>query len=640
MEKRDLRNILSEDLWKSPVLIKGFVDYTMKNEHETGEDKKNQGLPKSEDRTFYQTDEAYSIYDVNLVQDVYSVDNALADSRLDCWPYENIRNINKFLDNVDQITEDIVPTNTLEQYIGQMKVLRAWHYFELVRAYGGVPLILHEQSLDDELSVPRSKTSECIAAIVQDLNDAIALESFPMKWTGSDEGRISKAVAYALKGRILLTYASPQFSSTIGTGTKSADQRWTEAYNACKEAKEKLTEAGYGLFRSNPANAADAIQNYYDMFIGNEMNEEMVWVRKYYPQTFKNPFDKGIRPGCSGGPTTQGGLPNLELVNDFARADGTPYTDIVVPNVSNGNNVPIEESRVAFWKDREPRFYACIAYNGCEWHLIRSQQNQEGIPEFEVENGKMKHQWIFEEAQFPYEGSEDQYGGGSGFRFRKMVDISLDFNNIVSSGNNDNICGTDWPLIRYAEVLLNFAETAAKTGHESEAIQVLRDIRKRAGIPAGDGNYGLQSSQLSGNPLLAAILHERKIEFLIEGLRVHDLRRWRLYTDDLVPGATTVREGKKLNGLYRHMIKAEILVPNPREVDHNILANLDINDEDAYFSLFKHTIRARDVTPIAFTERLYFLRIPYIDHIQINPVIEQTQGWTDTRGPGTFDPYE
>jgi hypothetical protein len=626
MDKRDLRNVSAEDVWGDPTFVKGFIDYTMNS------------MPGEEHHTFYQTDEAYSQYNVAMVQDLYSVDNA--GPEIDNWQYSNIRNINKFLDNMDKIPRDKVTDAILEQYVGQMKVLRAWHYFQMVRAYGGVPLILHEQKLDEELSVPRSKTSECMAAIVQDLNDAIALESFPMKWTGNDAGRISKAVAYALKGRILLTYASPQFSSTIGAGTKSAEQRWTEAYNACKDAKDKLAEAGYGLFRPNPASPAEAIQNYYDMFIGNEMNEEMVWVRRYAPQTLKNSFDRNIRPGCSGGPTSEGGLPNLEMVNDFARADGTPYTDLVVPNISNGNNVVIEESKVAFWKSREPRFYAYIAYNGCEWPLIRSQQ--QSVPSYEIANNKMKHQWIFELAQFPYEGSEDQYGGGSGFRFRKMVDVSMDFNNVVSQGNNDNICGTDWPLIRYAEVLLNFAETAVKTGHESEAVQILRDIRKRAGIPAGDGNYGLHSSQLSGNSLIAAILNERRIEFLIEGMRIFDLRRWRLYTDDLVPGATTIREGKKLNGMFRHILKAELIDMDPRNPDHEVLANLNINDEDTYFSLFKHTIRARDIpnAPISFTERLYFLRIPYVAHIQTNPVIEQTKGWTDVRGPGTFDPYE
>jgi hypothetical protein len=364
------------------------------------------------------------------------------------------------------------------------------------------------------------------------------------------------------------------------------------------------------------------------MFVNNEMNEEIVWAHRYESLLEANEWDASVRPECSAGNGQRPG-PTLETVNAFGKADGTPYTELVIPEGSNLS----PESTVAFWKNREPRFYAFIAYNGCVWPMNRRQQQLAGD---DVVDGKMQHQWIFEQADYPYENSFSDYGGGTGFRFRKMLATDADF----TTGSYEKIAGTDWPLIRYAEVLLNFAETAAKTGNNEEAVQVLRDIRKRAGILPGDGNYGLQASQLSGNPLIAAILNERRIELYIENFRLFDLRRWRLYTDDLVPGATTIREGKKLNGLCRHTLKAEILNMPPKNPDHTVLAELDINDEATYFSVFKHTIRAHDSSPIAFAERLYFLRIPYTDHIQVNPVIEQTQGWEDARGAGTFDPYE
>jgi hypothetical protein len=625
MDKRDLTNISADDVWVTPSYVSGYVNYVMEKD-----------LPKEEHNSFHNTDESYSLYDLNIVNDLFNTDDD--NDKFDKWNYEGIRRVNKFLDNIDKIPTDRIPRSTLEQYIGQMKVLRAWLYFEMVRIYGGVPLILHEQRTDENLSIPRSKTSECIAAIVQDLDDAIALENFPMRWTGNNAGRISKAAAYALKGRVLLTYASPQFSNTIGAGTKSADQRWTEAYNACKEAKEKLTEAGHKLYRPDPlsGDVESIITNYFDMLVNDEMNDEIVWARRYIARIENgeraNSWDGSVRPQCTNSQGQRPGI-TLEVVSDFPKADGTPYTDFVIPNTSNGNNVEIEKSTVAFWKNRDPRFYAFIAYNGCIWPLNRLQQT---LSPDDVKDGIMQHQWIFEQADFPYENAYDQYGGGAGFRIRKMVSATN-----YATGDNQGLGAGDYPLIRYAEVLFNFAETAAKTGHENDAIQVLRDIRKRAAIPAGnDGNYGLQSSQLSGNALLATILNERRIELLFEGFRYHDVRRWRLYTDDLVPGATTIREGRKLNGLYRHTIKPVMKRMNPQFPDHSFLATLDVNNEDDYFGEFEHSVRAHDVSPINFTERLYFLRIPYIKHIRVNPVIEQTQGWTDVRGPGTFDPYE
>jgi hypothetical protein len=83
----------------------------------------------------------------------------------------------------------------------------------------------------------------------------------------------------------------------------------------------------------------------------------------------------------------------------------------------------------------------------------------------------------------------------------------------------------DWILCRYTEVLLNFAETAVKTGHENEAIEVLQTIRRRAGIPQGNNNYGIGNA--TGDALLALIIKERLLELSYEadGFRVFDLLR-------------------------------------------------------------------------------------------------------------------
>jgi hypothetical protein len=81
---------------------------------------------------------------------------------------------------------------------GQFFFLRAFTYFRLVSLYGGVPLVLQSQTLEDELNVPRNKTSECIAAIVKDLDSAIAY--LPASWPTSDKGRITRAASSAMKG--------------------------------------------------------------------------------------------------------------------------------------------------------------------------------------------------------------------------------------------------------------------------------------------------------------------------------------------------------------------------------------------------------------------------------------------------------
>jgi hypothetical protein len=200
----------------------------------------------------------------------------------------------------------------------------------------------------------------------------------------------------------------------------------------------------------------------------------------------------------------------------------------------------------------------------------------------------------------------------------KMADTNI--NETIADGNHS---GVDWPLLRYAEVLLNLAECAAKTGNEAEAVQLLADIRKRGGIPAGSDNYGL--GHPTGEGLILAILNERRVELAFEGFRFWDVRRWRLYTDPIA--------GYKVNGVVRHTLR-----PQPKvEITPAVLATVDAkNDPDSYFRVFDNHFYAMDSQPFSVTERQYFYRIDYEGHIKKNPNLQQTMLWDD----GTFNPYE
>lgn len=625
MDKRDLGAILAEDVWVDPTLVEAYFNQTMKD-----------GIPGYESSSMQHTEEGFAMDGTQVVTNVVSVDNEVS-GNVDRWSYATIRKINRFLENVDRC-EKLSDANK-NDFKAQMRVLRAFLYFEMVRVYGGVPLTYQTLTTDENLELPRAKTSECIDSIVTDLNRAIATADFPMRRDASVAGRINKAAAYALKGRVLLTYASPQFSKETPAGTKAADQRWQEAYAACNEAKTQLAAAGYGLYKPNPASPEEATENYYTMFVGDECNEEIVWVRRY-----KEYVD--ATPGRGG--NGEAGYPTLEMACAFANADGSPYTGLTIPAHTSAPipDLPIERNYTPYWLNREPRFYATLAYNGCIFPLVR--QNQAIVPEDLDDKDRMKHFWIMKRSAVPGQDAQ-AWDGINSFRVRKRFDLDVNYSGQYTDKHPVTQAGTDYPLIRYAEVLLNLAEAATKTGHEAEAQQILYDIRKRAGIPAGDGAYGL--GRPAGNALIAAILNERLIELCYEGIRFHDLRRWRLYTDDLVPGATTIREGRKLNGLIRHDMTSDALNEDGTTMgttDHiekvyKPLADFDINTSagaTTYFEKFRNDIAAREATPFAFAEREYFFRIPYEKHIKANPAIEQTQGWEDLRGAGTFNPYQ
>jgi hypothetical protein len=599
LDKKNLENLVADDLWQDPVLLKGFMDKTMKD-----------NLP-GEGIWGAICDEDYGQYDLGLPYDNIEISVAGASNQgtgyIEEWLYGGIRNINQFLDNVDKCPEDKLPVATKNDYVAQMKVLRAWKYFQMVRIYGGVPLLLHAQQASDELYVSREKTSVCIAQIIRDLDDAINMgEDFPMRRADTEAGRISRAVALALKGRILLYYASPQFSKETPAGTKDAATRWAEAYTANKTAITELTNAvpKYGLFRPSPANAEEAIQNYRDMFseayeIG-ENNPEMIWVIRH-----QYPVNK-----AEIGPV--GGTITLELANAFANADGSPYTGLVIPAAGSAA-VPLDTLNVPYWKGREPRFYTTVIYNGKEHPMYRLNANDTD------EEGRQIHWWKF------IGGSNAPYNDCSrldvlGMHAIKRIDMSV--NETVADGNHS---GLDFPLIRYAEVLLNLAECAAKTNREAEAIKILYDIRKRAGIPEGSNHYGIGTP--SGDALILAILNERRIELALEGFRFWDIRRWRLFTDPIA--------GYKINGLVRHTLKADPKMEPP--IPPEILATIDIeNDPDSYFAVFDNVIYAMDAGPFNVGERQYFYRIAYEEHIKKNPNLAQTILWEN----GTFNPYE
>jgi hypothetical protein len=673
MDKTDLKTVTADIVWENAAYIGQFVNNTMRGGNDNNVD--NLGIPAGERHLAGHCEESFGYgngaYIVNNNYPIESPDGGLSWGNVDRWSYSNIRNINLFLDNVSNFTPELSEKDKWD-YIGQMRTLRAWLYFEMVRVYGGVPIIRHAQRTDEELAVPRSKTSVCIEYIIADLDSAIAIPTdyFPIaKRDAANFGRINKAVAYALKGRILLTYASPQFtkSDQPPAGTKSVQDRWKEAYEACKTAKEKLAEAGYGLFRPNPDLSksvdeirAEVTKNYHDLFIGdeNEMNEEMVWVRCYEPNVSNNPWDVEFRPESSSGKSYH--FTTLEFANAFGKADGTPYTDMtidydkdadgtsgsVIYSGNDDNNDGVTNK--AFWQNREPRFYATIGYNGAHWPLIRKDQNTTLPEDVDVESGMSQHEWIFKQSivDNPFDQADNATNErGKGLLVRKFIDETCDY----SKGDK---CGTNWPLIRYAEVLLNYAEAAAMTDRPDEALDALKAIRRRAGIlPGDDGSYGL--GQPTGKDLIAAILHERAVELAFESFRFYDVRRWQQFTNDIVSGKPSTFYGKKLNGLRRHTVKAAMINIADSKTGATkgekiaavkaILEKGDLNTPEAtaeYFKQFYHEVMLYDGAEFQYSvEKEDFLRIPY-SHIKSNPVIEQTTGWTDDRGPGTFNPYE
>lgn len=410
--------------------------------------------------------------------------------------YGNIDRINFFLDQLETVT--VLTDDEKKLLRGQALFWRAWDYWGKVFSIGGVPLILHFQDVTnvESLFVTRNSTSECVAQIIADLDEAIA--DLPDQWTGSDYGRIDKGCAMAFKGRVLLQYASPLFN-------RNNDQsRWQAAYDANKAAVEFLESVGKGLYQGDFADI------WYD-----EQNCEVIMVNQfYYPD---HAFDqKNIRPE--------------PLTKDNANYNQAIYSLLMAYPKKDGTKLEVDLDRLAtdeeyndqfitdFYTNRDPRFYATIFCPGTTYP---------GATDVLTDNRKYWNTWkklVDANGDDYYQSMTLDYlgvgiGGNSSGYFQKKGLDELTRTEVYNAE-------TDWIEIRFAEVLMNYGECANEIGNSDEALQVLYDIRKRAGIE-GDSNYGITAT--TQDEIREAYINERLIEFAYEGKRFSDLRRWMRY---------------------------------------------------------------------------------------------------------------
>jgi hypothetical protein len=506
--------------------------------------------------------------------------------------YTKIRTINMFIRSISKSPIPAQPRNALK---GEALFFRAWRYFDLVRVYGGVPLVLVPQDAVGEDAraaayLPRNTTTECFNQITADLDSAISY--LPGKYSGNGNwGRITSGAAAAFKARALLTAASPQFNPTDDA------TKWQKAFAASQQAKALLSANGFGLFTSSGVNS------YSQLWFQEVNNPEAVMVTGFNnvaagTQPAKNnSYDNATRPSYTG---TGGGSnrPTWDLVKAFPMLDGKK------PGESTRYPYTVQQ----FYKNRDPRFGQTIAFNGATWPL----------------NGNTSYKiWTYLRGTTSVEPVPAS-ATPTGFYLRKAISPTAPANAV-------NIVGTDWIEIRYAEVLLNLAEAACGVNNLTEAYTQLKAIRQRAGIEAGtDGNYGLQAG-MSRTQMFDAILYERQIELAFEGKRFWDLRRW--------------KKMETLNGKRREGLIITLKTTGVPADFANTRDNLDLDFVYTnYFTLTTTptsnipTVRVLDTAngfPINWKPEYYFFALPQ-QSIDNNPKLAQTNGWPG----GSFDPLQ
>lgn len=420
----------------------------------------------------------------------------------DQWttPYTNIRRVNMFLQHLPEVPLQPALKKRME---GEARFLRAWYYEYLIKSFGGVPLLGDTVFTDiyTNIDLPRNTYEECVNYIVSELDDCEKLLPAPAEYEERDYGRVTKGACLALKSRVLLYAASPLFNGGLTklqyrnsdelanrirvAGYPSEDiSRWQRAADA---AKAVMNSGYYSLEVDNTTKPG---YGFYNMFLKRKNSEYIFFANQapnYDIEQYYNP------PSRSGG---YYGYPTQNFVNDFPMKNGKAITE-----ATSGYNPQNP------YLNRDPRFAYSVIYNGSKYS--KSTSTLEDV-------------WTYDGA--PQDGYNVMTV--TGYYCRKMCDEK-------TSNANRRTTERGLPLLRYAEILLNYAEAINEVGNVSEAYTTLKQIRERAGIDRGtDGMFGLKVG-MTKEEMREVIRKERRIELAFEDHRFFDVRRWMIAMDVL-----------------------------------------------------------------------------------------------------------
>ena len=462
--------------------------------------------------------------------------------------YGRIRNINDCIKGIQGGSISDEDKNIL---LGQVYFFRAWCYYNLVKWYGGVPIVTDVLEPVETSFTPRSTTKACIDFILEDLDRAATMLKGKV-WTGSDYGRVTSGTALALKGRVLLLWASPLFNR------KNDQSRWQNAYTQMKADLTSINACGYGLYSTgNNVNGSD----FAKQFLTVSGNPEAVFVTLFnsvasddgLDNQKNNRWERDIRPANTGGGGKNAGLALVEMfpMKDGKMADLSTLSPMEKAGTRSYANTysKLQRSQYAYdesapYMNRDPRFYRTFAFPGFRWAYSGDPTKRDGHnPSYDAGTNYVlwNYKWYVEksEAGNPENGNsysaDNLYTSNVGVYVRKKsddYDLGTQlyvYEPLASKGAGPFFSQAPLIELRYAEVLLNLAEAACMAGQMSEAVGYLQQIRARAGYTA-ENNYGLQADLANDQATcMSAILYERQIEFAYEGKRFDDMRRWMLF---------------------------------------------------------------------------------------------------------------
>jgi len=501
--------------------------------------------------------------------------------------WSGIRQCNIFLENVSDLTKvRDLSTEERSRWLGEVEFLKAFYHYYMLRMYGPIPIVDKSTDINAEgkdMFLKRMPVDSCVNYISSLLQQAA--NKLPVRITDENNelGRITQPIALAVKAKLLVMAASPLFNGNpdyVSFKDKDGVQlissqydatKWVRARDALKEAIESAESNGNGLYRyrNDVYRLSDTIQTQLNIrnAITTWWNPEIVWslTNVYFPnEAICTPpmargtnVDRGSLEGVWAAP--------VKIAKMFYTKNGIPIEEDKTLNYSNymqlrtatdSDKYYIEPGYVTarLNYDREPRFYACLGFDGGIWYMKDSPSNSdEGTYYLKTKNTEL--------AGYGHYMNYNQ----TGYFIKKLVN----WESTTRGQSKPTWKGFPWPEIRMADLYLLYAETLNEIqGGSSEAISYVDKIRDRAGLKGvreSWNNYSNNPTKYTTKEGLRQIIQkERSIELVFEGQRLWDLKRWKLAGEELNKDITGMNIFGKTDATYNQemfIFKQSFIVP-------------------------------------------------------------------------------
>ena len=449
-------------------------------------------------------------------------------------PYKGIREANYFMQNVHKCPPEELNDVDKGYYYNEARFLRAHFYAMMLPVYGPVfligddPVDFTQSGLDQR---ERNTWDECVNYVANELWEAA--KGLPDSWPDIYYGRATKGAALAARARLLLYSARKLFNGNElykGIVNRNGDHLFPTQYDekkwelAAQAAKDVMNLNLYSLVG---ADGTDPYASFNTLF--TSVGSGTGATEKIYTRIASGYQWRVVTTPPSVGGTAYGGYGvTQKQVDAFAMANGrypiTGYTDgdqarpIIDPDAGYSESGfskfkhPIygdELETFKMYQNREPRFYINVLWSGCVWH---SGNVNKGVVQ------------LYTGGNSGYAATQQNYPA-TGYLAGKFIDHTKDTSTAGDSTSTDVWDFIDWPIIRYAEILLNYVEALNEYDPGNpDILTYLNMVRKRAGVPDIEKVY----PEAVGNQtqMRELIRRERMVELCYENHRYFDIRTW------------------------------------------------------------------------------------------------------------------